>query len=458
MARTASSQELVRTLLRASRTSLTGAIRFELGNTTKQLVLRSGSVSFAESNLQEEHIVRILVKLNFLDRKDVTETATLMKRGMTVEEAVLKCSTAAAAGLEQAAREQAVRILASIFSWDKYDTRVFSGEARVSRKMDLRMRLPELLMMAVRRAASGRPAADPQGLLKGLVAPSGNLKGDALDLPLSAAEAYALSLLREPVATEGLLRLLPPGADKPEELIRRLALLGLVTLDATPAAFHGTKTPAMISTDQACLEELLRRFEGANLYEILSISRDAGDAEIKNAYHDLARQYHPDRFQSREHDVAVRNLAERIFTQITGAYATLGDPAARNAYDQARLKNESQVEAALRARSGTFNEREKMAETIFRAGQLSLSKADFDKAASELKECVWLCPDVAAYHHFLGVAQSEIPTLRKEAEQHLLKALQLDETRVDSRLALGKLYLKVNLPRRARLHLNEALR
>jgi len=63
-----------------------------------------------------------------------------------------------------------------------------------------------------------------------------------------------------------------------------------------------------------------------------------------------------------------------------------------------------------------------------------------------LKECVWLRPGVARYHHYLGVAQSEVPRFRKEAEQHLLRSLELDKTGVESRLALGKLYLYPSAP------------
>jgi lipopolysaccharide biosynthesis regulator YciM len=69
-----------------------------------------------------------------------------------------------------------------------------------------------------------------------------------------------------------------------------------------------------------------------------------------------------------------------------------------------------------------------------------------------------LRPKVAVYHHYLGVAQKEIPKLHKEAEKYLLRALELDSTCVDSHLELGKLYLKVNLPKRAALQFEQVLR
>jgi molecular chaperone DnaJ len=61
-------------------------------------------------------------------------------------------------------------------------------------------------------------------------------------------------------------------------------------------------------------------------YEILGISRSASDAEIKRAYHRLARQYHPD--LNKDPD------AEELFKQINEAYEALGDRRKRREYDR----------------------------------------------------------------------------------------------------------------------------
>ncbi len=61
-------------------------------------------------------------------------------------------------------------------------------------------------------------------------------------------------------------------------------------------------------------------------YEVLGVSKNATDEEIKRAFRKLAKQYHP--------DVNKEPGAEEKFKEIGEAYAILSDPAKRKQYDQ----------------------------------------------------------------------------------------------------------------------------
>ncbi|TAJ43919.1 molecular chaperone DnaJ [Methanofollis fontis] len=60
-------------------------------------------------------------------------------------------------------------------------------------------------------------------------------------------------------------------------------------------------------------------------YDVLGVSRDAGEGEIKKAYRNLARKYHP--------DVCKEEGAEDRFKEINEAYSVLSDPQKRAQYD-----------------------------------------------------------------------------------------------------------------------------
>ncbi|HYE92143.1 MAG TPA: molecular chaperone DnaJ [Terriglobales bacterium] len=62
-------------------------------------------------------------------------------------------------------------------------------------------------------------------------------------------------------------------------------------------------------------------------YDVLGVSRDAGDNDLKRAYRQLAMQYHPDKNPGDK-------AAEDKFKQISEAYAVLSDPDKRAQYDR----------------------------------------------------------------------------------------------------------------------------
>lgn len=67
--------------------------------------------------------------------------------------------------------------------------------------------------------------------------------------------------------------------------------------------------------------------EKRDYYEVLGVSKDASDADIKKAFRKLARKYHPD-VNPGDKD------AEAKFKEVNDAYATLSDPQKRAQYDQ----------------------------------------------------------------------------------------------------------------------------
>ncbi len=432
-----------------------GIFRVQKESVKKQLVLKQGRLAFAESSLPEEHLARIAVLKNLLPRAAVPEVASLMETGKTSEEAILKTSNGDEQILQEARREQATAILASMLKWAACEMRFYPGENLVHYRLNLDLALPEILVISARRAASDSVASIPPDFCQGMFSIPQNSPRNAENLPLDSAEYYCFSLAGEKMPIRDLLNLIPAGTVKPEELLLRLEFLGLIEPDAAPEAHDARRTAATDGTDSAIqnLEAMLQRFEAADPYEILGVGTGASAEEIQRAYHELARQYHPDRFQSGQFPAEAQARAEQAFTYINEAYGTLRNPSSRALYDDNRRKKESPVEN----RSSAGSAEKDQAEVIFREGRACLARGDFEKAIEHLKNCVWLSPENARYHRYLGIAQSESPKHRKSAEQHLVKSSELEPFSIESRLALAKLYLKVSLPRKAEMQLREVL-
>ena len=69
-----------------------------------------------------------------------------------------------------------------------------------------------------------------------------------------------------------------------------------------------------------------------DFYKILGLERNASDQEIKAAYRNLAKKYHPDLYTNKSD--AEKKEAEEKFKAINHAYSVLSDPQKKQIYDQ----------------------------------------------------------------------------------------------------------------------------
>ncbi len=74
-----------------------------------------------------------------------------------------------------------------------------------------------------------------------------------------------------------------------------------------------------------------------NYYEVLGVSQDASNDEIKRAYHKIVRETHPDMNNGSRH-------REEEFVMATEAYTVLSNPKTRMEYDNGRVEEASEQE------------------------------------------------------------------------------------------------------------------
>ena len=83
-----------------------------------------------------------------------------------------------------------------------------------------------------------------------------------------------------------------------------------------------------------------------SFYEVLGVSNTCSSDDVRRAYHQLARQYHPDKrspvVSANSNDSAVKSQQQQLFLCVQEAYETLRNTELRRQYD-AKLQQDALV-------------------------------------------------------------------------------------------------------------------
>lgn len=151
-----------------------------------------------------------------------------------------------------------------------------------------------------------------------------------------------------------------------------------------------------------------------NPYEVLGVPEGASEEEIKRAYKELVKKYHPDKYQ----DNPLSDLAEEKLQEINEAYDMLmkgrGSGAGSSGYGSGgygggygapdymavrRYIDAGNLAAAESILNGT---RDRSAEWFFLSGMLSYRKGWYDDAINKLKTANDLDPSNVEYSQAYG--------------------------------------------------------
>jgi curved DNA-binding protein CbpA len=218
--------------------------------------------------------------------------------------------------------------------------------------------------------------------------------------------------------------------------------------------------PEDMESVQSDVFEMLDKAKTKNYYDLLSVSATASPDEIKKSYYSLAKRYHPDRYhQSKSADL--KNALDVIFSTLAQAYDTLKVPATRGSYDAKVFRLETPAGASpdkpSPAASPSTGPQQKLAELNYRQGRGQYDQQDYWSAIQAFRQSVRLEPEVPRYRYWLAMALSKNARWRREAEEHFLKAIELEQFNPDHYIGLGLLYREAGMQKRAESQLKQAL-
>lgn len=244
-------------------------------------------------------------------------------------------------------------------------------------------------------------------------------------------------------------------------ILERLDWVYALNLKRPEKAAAAEKKAATPANQLNEVEAFLNRVKAAkDFYELLDVAKIATPDEIKDSYHKLARQYHPDRFH--QMDAELRDQIGAAFVKIAQAHEVLSNASQRAAYDkkrEARSAPASDIGAPKKAapNSAPDQKTENRAAASFRRGMAALEKNKFDDACRFLGEAATLEPRQARYRAQYGRALMHRADSRRIAESEIQAALAIEPNNASFRVMLAELYQRVGLRRRAETEAARAL-
>jgi DnaJ-domain-containing protein 1 len=234
--------------------------------------------------------------------------------------------------------------------------------------------------------------------------------------------------------------------------------------DPPPAKTHQetsrpSREPGLSAEAQAMVREVVivkKRMASDDFYKRLGIERRASLAEVKAAYLNLVKRYHPDRVAALALPKAAADDLHVVFEAIQEAYDTLRDPGARKGYDallnddrirgdRQNVRKVAEAEINLKKGAGLVNAKDwagalrclEMARKVdpsngrceayhawarYNAGPKEKLK---EEVRAQLVRATTLVGGKALGHYYLGILARMDGSLDK-AERHFRQAVKAD--------------------------------
>jgi hypothetical protein len=353
---------------------------------------------------------------------------------------------------EEVYRELAIQVQRIVLSLFRIPAGTYSyeestDEGAIASALPIGLPVPPLLLKGLRAVDDGKLILSvlPPASTRVRVAPA---PPRGLQLKkLSDAERSVLQIAGEGTEIGDIVRRSELGrsaAFRSCFILLSLGLLEPIPDDVAPSLAAAPEPPEPPEPEEAaefvepCRDLIVAQFEKLTVVserDLLGLRTDAGLEEARTAYQTLSSEWAEVRQQTR--DEALVDKIEAIELQLATAFARVRLDLEKREFEKPPEPHQD------------FGRRERI-EQLARDARLHVQVKDWNGAIPLLHELVALEPQRAEFQTLLGKSMHHIPSMRKNAEQHLLEAVLLAPQDLAPRLELARFYLTGSNRSRAR--------
>jgi tetratricopeptide (TPR) repeat protein len=428
----------------------TGRLVYRRGNILKYFFFQKGAIFQVKTNQLDERLGEILYKLDRIPKEAHAKIESYIEPNKNLGEVLKSRGVISEDDLAEALAHQIRESILNVFPY--FDAEIdFQEHESYSDEIDeSRTSVPLLIEYGIRRMQADH-------LLQAFLARRTPVPGRrTYAYLLTADEKDILQKVNGTDMAEVILLTLTIPSDQFWKSLYLFYCLGIVEFEAETEEARREKEPgkpaagesrADVPPQVAAVLAFRETLPSMTFYQILDLPRTASDEDVKKAYFQMARRFHPDRFE-RKLVVAYKDQIDAVFDAITNAYRTLSNKDARRVYD---------AKSGPAATQEDVQDSFRKAEVKFRQGKTLHGQGRMDEAIAYLEEAVRVRKDKGDYFLLLAMAESKVPAYVKKAEQDFLKAIQLEPWNPEGFVGLGLLYKAEGLQTKAIKQFEKAL-
>jgi len=429
----------------------TGRLIYRRKDVLKYFFFEKGAIFQVKTNEPDERLGEILYKLERIPKEAHARIDEYIEPNKNLGEVLRTRGVISEDDLVEALSHQIRESVLNVFPYFDAEFDFQPHEGFACGTAESRVSVPLLIEYGIRRM-------QPNPLLQTFLArrtPVLGLKTYAY--LLTTEEKDILDKVNGTDAAEVILKTLTIPADHFWKSLYLFYCLGVVDLpgqgqEAPPPDLRSRIRPPSASHADAPREiaevlSLRDMLPAMTLYQILDIPKTASDEEIKKAYFQMARKFHPDRFD-RKLLADFKGPIDEVFDNITRAYRTLSNKESRRVYD---------AKSAPAAAQEDVQESYRRADIKFRQGKTLYGQGRYEEALAYLEEAIRIRRDKGDYYLLLAMCESRLKAYVQKAEQDFLKAIQLEPWNPEGYVGLALLYKSEGLKTKAIKQLEKAL-
>jgi curved DNA-binding protein CbpA len=421
---------------------LKGTLTLSLGDEVRQLFFEKGELRTATSSKETQKIGSFLKRRGRIGDEDVTWALSEIARqsGSRFGKKLVERGLLPKSAIDSEMKRLVEEIVFSAFEWESGEFRFEPSSGVIDPDVALSLSTAAIIVEGIRRLPETPLFRERLGNGTRVLRLARDPMSRYQYLPLTPQEAYLLSRIDGLLDLDSLLAIAGSSRSAAAKTVYALLSCGLVewNTDLSPRRETAGGVSALnveVSSEPAkpapghreLVHNTWRRIDWLSHYDLLGVGREASADEVRRAYLDKSRLFHPD-LRHRPDLAGMERELTAVFDRVKAAHDTLVDSDARAAYDQ-----------ELDQAPGMFSEevaadpvarRQLAARNFDRAVELIHAK-DYFPAVELLREAVHFAPERPEYLFRLGEVELKNENWVERGLENLREATRLAPTRAD---------------------------